>query len=606
MKKRSKAERLRSTPPRQSWHERLHQSRIPLVVCGLALAIYSRSLFCGFIRDDLPQIVNNPQVQSWQYFPRLLGSHLWSQFGPSWTVLFYRPLFSIWMLLVHTVGGLSPWVWHLSNVLLHVAATYLVFRLCRRLTGSDIGAGVAAAVFAVHPIHVDAVTWVSASCELLFTLFTLGSILVLLGDNTAEERPQVWASAALYGAGLFAKETGIAFVLILIVIAWVRLRGQVEGGLARRLWLASSPYVAATGVYVLARWFAMHQVGTEAGEHSWAEVIFSGPSVMLFYLKKLIIPLGLSGCYMNPLTASPTARFSLELVAIATGVAIVSWFAFRYSPVLGLAAALLLAPILPALAVVRIYPQGDMTHDRYLYLASVGLCLMVGMLVARLWSMPKPAKLAVVAVMAVVLAALSTATFAQQEFYHDNFAFYRRVIEINPSDGMVYGLLGNEYMDQGDIDLALDLLRKAHQISPENPKVSVFLARGLFAQKQYAESEAVLDQMLQNPELETKRKNAALLSLANIEISLGKLEYGQQLLQRVQESDPRFPELHWALGVLFQRQGLLAQAQAEYEKEFEITGDELAEKQSLTVAKMRMRSLRSSLVEHPSETRSIK
>ncbi|HLM79465.1 MAG TPA: tetratricopeptide repeat protein [Terriglobales bacterium] len=606
MKKISKAERLRSTPPRQSWRERLHQSRIPLVVCGLALAIYSRSLFCGFIRDDVPQIVNNPQVQSWQYFPRLLGSHLWSQFGPSWTVLFYRPLFSVWMLLVHTVGGLSPWVWHLSNVLLHVAATYLVFRLCRRLMGSDIGAGVAAAVFAVHPIHVDAVTWVSASCELLFTLFTLGSILVLLGDNTAAERPKVLASAALYGAGLFAKETGVALVLILIVVAWVRLRGQVKGGLAKRLWLAGSPYIAATGIYVLARWFVMHQVGTEAGEHSWAEVIFSGSSVMLFYLKKLIIPLGLSGSYMNPLTASPTASFSLELVAIAAGVAIVSWFAFRYSPVLGLAAALMLAPILPALAVVRIYPQGDMTHDRYLYLASVGLCLMVGMLVAKLWSMRKPAKLAVVAVMGVVLAALSAVTFAQQKFYHDNFAFYRRVIETNPSDGMAYGLLGNEYMDQGNTDLALDLFRKAHQISPENPKVSLFLARGLVAEKQYLESEAVLNQMLQNPGLDTRKKNGALVSLANVEISLGKLESGQQLLQRVQESDPRFPELHWALGLLFQREGLLAQAQAEYEKEFEITGDELAEKQSLTVAKMRMRSLRSSLLEHPSETRSIK
>src|ERR1017187_4951608 len=507
MKKRSKAERLKSTPPRQSWRERLHQSRIPLVVCGLALAIYLRSLFCGFIRDDLPQIVNNPQVQSWQYFPRLLGSHLWSQFGPRWSVLFYRPLFSVWMLLVHTVGGLSPWVWHLSSVLLHVAATYLVFRLCRRLTGSDIGAGVAAAVFAVHPIHVDAVTWVSASCELLFTLFTLGSILVLLGDNTAAERPQVWASAALYGAGLFAKETGIAFVLILIVIAWVRLRGQVNGGLARRPWLA---------------------------------------------------------------------------------------------------AALLLAPILPALAVVRIYPQGDMTHDRYLYLASVGLCLMVGMLVAKIWSMPKPAKLAVVAAMGVVLAALSAVTFAQQKFYHDNFTFYRRLIEINPSDGLAYGLLGNEYMDQGNTDLALDLFRKAHQISPENPKVSLFLARGLVAEKQYLESEAVLNQMLQNPGLDTRKKNGTTVSLANVEISLGKLESGQQLLQRVQESDPRFPELHWALGVLFQLEGLLAQAQAEYDKEFEITGDELAEKQSLTVAKMRMRSLRSSLLEHPSETRSIK
>ena len=604
-KKRSTAERLRSTPPRQSWRERLHQSRIPLVVCGLALAVYSRSLFCGFVRDDVPQIVHNPQVQSWQYLPRLLGSHLWSQSGPIWTVRFYRPLFSVWMLLVHTVGGLSPWVWHLSNILLHVAATYLVFRLCWRLTGSDIGAGAAAAVFALHPIHVDAVTWVSASCELLFTLFTLGSILVLLGDNRAAERPKVLASAGLYGLGLFAKETGIAVLLILIVIAWVRLRGQAKGGW-ERLWLAGSPYIGVTGIYVLARWFSIRQVGTEAGDHSWAETIFSGPSILLFYLKKLIIPVDLSGCYLNPLTASPTARFSLEFVAIATGVAIVSWVALRYSRTLGLAAALLVAPILPALAVVRIYNQGDMTHDRYLYLASVGLCLIVGMVVARLWSMPKPAKPAVVVVMAVVLAALSALTFAQQKFYHDNFAFYQRVIETNPSDGLAYGLLGNEYMDQGNTDLALDLFRKANRISPGNPKVALFLARGLVAKKQYLESEALLNQMLQNPNSDTKKKNSALVSLANVEIALGRLEYAQQLLQRVQQSDPRFPELHWGLGVLFQREGLLAQAQAEYEEEFQITGDELAERQSLTVAKMRMRRLSTGLLEQPSEARSIK
>ena len=128
MKKRSKADGLRSTSPRQNWRERLHQSRVPLAACGLALAVYSRSLFCGFVRDDLPQIVNNPQVQSWEYLPRILTSHLWSQ-GARNHALFYRPLFSLWMLVVHTLGGLSPWFWHLSNILLHVACTYLVYRL---------------------------------------------------------------------------------------------------------------------------------------------------------------------------------------------------------------------------------------------------------------------------------------------------------------------------------------------------------------------------------------------------------------------------------------------------------------------------------------------
>ena len=591
MKSLKNTEARKGIRPQPGWRERLWEARLPLAACGLAMAVYSRSLFCGFVRDDGPQIVHNPQVQSWQYLPQLLGSNLWSQLGASARIIFYRPLFSIWMLLVYTAGGLSPWIWHLSNILLHVIATYLVFRLCRRLTGSDIGAGVAAAVFAVHPIHVDAVTWVSASCELLFTIFTLGALLVLLGDDTPEERPRVVASAALYGAGLFAKETGIAVLAILIVVAWVRLRNPVQGGLARRFWLAGGPYVAVTGIYVLARWSAMHQVGTEKGEHSWAEAIFSGPSLVLFYWKKLLLPVGLSGCYMNPLTASPTAGFWLELVAILAGVALVGWFALRYSPVLGLAAALIIAPILPALAVVRLYPQGDMTHDRYLYLASAGLCIMVSMLVAKSWAMPKFPKPAVLVVMGVVLAALSTVTLAQQKYYQDDFSFYQRVIETNPSDGLAYGLLGNVYMDRGNTDQALDLYRKAYRVSPDNPQVNLFLARGLFAIKKYQESETILNQLLQNPGLETKRKNAALLSLANVEISLEKLEYAQQLLQRVQRSDPHFPELHWGLGVLYEREGLLAQAQAEYDEEFQITGDALAEKQSLTVARMRSRSL---------------
>src|ERR1019366_6087106 len=75
MKKRSKTERLRSTPPRQSWRERLHQSRVPLVVCGLALAIYLRSLFFGFIRVGLPQNSSLAFVESvWTALERALLS----------------------------------------------------------------------------------------------------------------------------------------------------------------------------------------------------------------------------------------------------------------------------------------------------------------------------------------------------------------------------------------------------------------------------------------------------------------------------------------------------------------------------------------------------
>src|ERR1700730_16906031 len=116
MQKRFKADGLGSAPPGNAWRERFRQRGVPLAACALALVVYSRSLFCGFIRDALPQIVHNPQVQSWQYLPQILTLHLWSHI-PQFQALFYRPLFSLWMLLIDTLAGLSPWFWHLSSML---------------------------------------------------------------------------------------------------------------------------------------------------------------------------------------------------------------------------------------------------------------------------------------------------------------------------------------------------------------------------------------------------------------------------------------------------------------------------------------------------------
>jgi protein O-mannosyl-transferase len=256
MKKRRRANQVKSMPPRRNWRERLVQSRVPLVVCGLALVVYSRSLFCGFIRDDIPQIVHNPQVQSWQYIPQILTLQLWNHI-PGFEAHFYRPLFSLWMLLVDTLGGLSPWFWHLSSVILHVACTYLVYLLSKRLIGSDIGGGVAAAFFAVHPIHVEAVTWVSASNEILFSILTLGAVLVLLSPAERGDRWPIFLSAFLYCTGLFAKETGAALIILLIALAWKRL-SDLKSSWSKRLALAGGPYVAGTIIYLIIRGWVLH------------------------------------------------------------------------------------------------------------------------------------------------------------------------------------------------------------------------------------------------------------------------------------------------------------------------------------------------------------
>src|SRR6266436_5483446 len=85
-------------------------------ISAIACAIYLSSLFSQFIRDDPWQIVKNPQIQSWDNLPRLFSTHLWSQSGSEHAIHFYRPLFSTWMLVVNTIGGLSPAWWHFTSI----------------------------------------------------------------------------------------------------------------------------------------------------------------------------------------------------------------------------------------------------------------------------------------------------------------------------------------------------------------------------------------------------------------------------------------------------------------------------------------------------------
>ena len=614
MRKLHQAEKRTRAQSGFQWPESLAQVRVPLALGALALGIFSGSLWCGFIRDDHQQIVYNPQVQSWQYLPQIFTSHLWSQVAGN-QAFFYRPLFSLWMLVIYTLGGLEPWFWHLSSMLLHAGCTCLVYFVGKRLMGSEVGAAVAAALFAVHPIHVDAVSWVSASNEVLFSGLILGTVLVLAVPNfgrwdaswvearlAASEtgrtpslpkigRSQVLLSASLYFAALFAKETGITLSLLLIPLAWSRLQDEVKKP-RERIVRAGAPYFAATVLYLLVRWSVLHGSGIEQGEHSWREVAYSSPSILLFYLGKLVFPVGLSGGNVNAIYSTPTLTFWLALAAILAGIALIALLALRKNQVFGIAAGLILLPLLPALAAMRVYPQGDMTHDRYLYLSSAGFCLLIGLLVQGLIQSSR-ARMATTGVVALVLVAFAVLTFRQQRFYADDFAFVQREIDVNPRNAFAYAMLGNLYLDDRHAELGLQNLRKAHDLAPGEPKISLFLARALFGEQKYDEAEALLAGLLLREDFDVNRKNGIRVSLANVEMSLKKLDSAETLLRQVEQSDPNVPELHWALGSLYLRQGNIPQAQAQFEKEYQLTGDPAAQRQATLLA-------RKSLLQTPS------
>src|SRR5919109_2726788 len=143
-----------STKPGQSLKPQLATKVLLFFVLAATFLVYAGTLQFDFVYDDLGQIVSNPAVQSWKYFPLFFRANVWMQQLPVGN--YYRPVFLAWLLINHTIFGLHPALWHLTTVLAHVAVTALVFAMSLRLTRDRRIALVAALLFGLHPVHLEA------------------------------------------------------------------------------------------------------------------------------------------------------------------------------------------------------------------------------------------------------------------------------------------------------------------------------------------------------------------------------------------------------------------------------------------------------------------
>jgi hypothetical protein len=118
-----------------------------VIALAATFIAYAATLGFDFVYDDHEQITENFRIQSWQFVPGYLTEHVWSHISPQDPSNFYRPVFLLWFGLNHVLVGLKPAGWHFTTVMLHVAATLLVYRLARRLLQEPLGAFLAALIF---------------------------------------------------------------------------------------------------------------------------------------------------------------------------------------------------------------------------------------------------------------------------------------------------------------------------------------------------------------------------------------------------------------------------------------------------------------------------
>jgi tetratricopeptide (TPR) repeat protein len=557
------------------------------VVLVLVFLAYLDTLWFQFVLDDQFQIVGNTWLRSWRHLPRYFTGDVWAFMHPVSPGNLYRPLFLIWFRLQYIAFGLKPWGWHLCTVVAHLGVTVLVYHLSVRLLKDRRAALFAALIFGLHPVHVEAVAWVSGVTEPLLALFLISSFLCYLHRRTERHHAGAYltASLVLYVLAMLAKET--ALVLPMIIFASELIWGAPAGTARLRAWLHQglaalaviTPFLALSGAYLGLRVMALHGFQNPRESHPFLNMVLTWPSVLWFYVRHLIWPVGLGPFYDMDYVARLDVRNVLlpALAVLIVGAGL--WLWGRRSQEAALATVWLVMPILPVLN-LRVFTEGHFVHDRYLYLPSLGLSMLIGLALGRLQVgsarlLGQPA--IQVALGAVLALALAMSITEQTAYFADSSTFYTYLNSMSgKGEGAklnLAGLLG----EQGHLDEAIKLYKEVWSTDPDHWEVNYNLGYAYYLQGKIPEADRYLTRAVQ---LDPTRPDS-FFYLGLTKLKMGDVNGAAANVQRAIAMRPDAERYHFALGVILKLQGNLPGALSEFRTEVELDPDNVAARQQV-------------------------
>jgi tetratricopeptide (TPR) repeat protein len=430
-------------------------------VIVLAAAVYLNALANGLVWDD--PIILTRQLLAFQslrdliFLPRNIP-----QFSPD----YYRPLTILTYLIDHAIGGATPFMFHFSVVVFHVVTTYLVFRfgmaLFRGQPMAVAAAGFGAALFAAHPIHSESVAWGAGRSDVLACGFSLAGALVYLSNRQPAGRRSALAAGLIFAATL-AKETAVPLLVLTplsdMVLGRVgqgatpagpraerRRRGAAPA--ARPRWLSCLPFAAALTLYMGARETVLGSAlgpATTFGIEALPQLI----GAVGYYLGALVLPVRQSA-YISDLPSAPFALLATIAAVLSLAVAcalawrcgerrvsfLLLWIAFTLAPALAIVLKIPFAPV----------------AERYLYLPSVGYCLLFGYGAMKLFSVltSREARAAVAVAMVALLSIGVAATVRRNAVWRSNLTLWQDTVTKNLTDGLPMRSLATTYQQLGD------------------------------------------------------------------------------------------------------------------------------------------------------------
>lgn len=517
-----------------------------LALAAITFVAYLPVWRAGLIWDDGSFVVNNPLIRQ--------PGGLW-QFWFSTRPLDFFPMTSSLLWVEWRLWGASPLSYHVANVCLHLAGTLLLWRLLAAMRIP--GAWLAAALFALHPVNVESVAWISEQKNTLCLVFYLLSLLLYVRWDDARESPEdcgrwqadvgghasfpfplpgpalYWLSLAAFVLALLSKTAVAPLPLVLLGLAWAR-RGRIgRADLGR-----SAPFfVAALAVGLVSLWFQSHRaIGSDVvrTDNFWARLAGAGWAIW-FYLGKALLPLDLRAIY--PRWQIDPARWGSYLPGLLVAAGFLTCWRWRqrWGRSLLLALGYFVAMLLPVLGFLNIsFMQYSLVADRWQYFAIIGPIALGAAALAR-WRPGKSPAVRNAACLAL-LSILGLLTWKQCGIYADAETFWQTALTRDATLPIAHNNLGKALYERGRMDEAMGHFQQALEFQPG-----------------YAMAEFNLGELLSQ---------------------LGRLDESIPHFQRALSIQPRYADAHNNLAIAFARTGRLDEALAHFQQAVAIRPDD--------------------------------
>jgi protein O-mannosyl-transferase len=529
---------------------------------AITLLTFSSTFRFGWVYDDPPQIPQNPNLE-WKRIGFLLTHPLWAFNGVGQN-RFYRPLLSLWFLVNKSIFGLHPHWFHLTSVLAHLAATTLAYFIAKEILKSQAASLFSAAIFALHPLQTEAVSWISSVNDPLAAIFCFASFLMYRKAQIKENSAPYWTLAGIFFVlALFTKEVSIVLPGIIFVDLLSSHRYGSQPGLSRRFPL----FYFCGFTLLIVPWFAVRAgviggIAIRSNPVPFATALLSAPKVLLFDFYHVVVPVGLSPQYVLQLITHPNSQFIIFLSAFAIVAALAIVLALCDSR-LWVAYAWLVFPLLPTLNLGWMN-EDDYIHDRYMYMSMLGVALLAGLAFA--WLRQKwPRQILIRPLAAALALILAFSTTTQSQYWANDVILFSCSVTRAPRNEWAQLNYGSALSARGEYSQAAVHFVSSYEIKP-GWRAADFAGFSYLQIGDFDQAEQWFDEALKYD----PRLGIAWFGLGQTRLAQHQPEQAIPYFRKALEFDPTADGFHYELGTALEAVSQRKEAMEEYKTELQL------------------------------------